>query len=533
MANNRTISNDFQISGGVLWKYEGGGTNIEIPEGVLEIGDCAFVDHKNIKAITLPDGLVSIGNRCFEGCSALISMVIPDSVRSIGEYAFNGCTSLRSCRLPEKLYQIDTCVFKNCISLKELRVPNGVSVIDSGAFLDCRNLEMVYIPRSVTALQDSFNSHPFSGCKKLIIYTPENSAAEQFAKVYDIPFMNIDRPPDVNIFFTPKKDTSLFGGFRKEAPKPAAAPEPKPQAEPAAEPAPQQTPPVKAKPDRKALAEERKARKIAERERIQAEKERAAEERQRLQAERARKAAEQQRIRAEEGRLQAEKRAAEQERLQAEKERLLAEKKAEQERILDERARRQAEKELRAEEKALARAEKAAEKERIRAAKSSARSAEPSGTGVSSKLVIVLLLIAFLIGAAIAFAVVKSGIAPGGETQKQAEYSLEEFVEVNPDARIQIEQSVQDTNVDVFVSENNLIYRYDLSKVDGMSETAAKDAETISSLEDSLDSGDSRFIELCQKLEDDTGIRGISVTVLYTYGEDKLTSRTYTANGKY
>lgn len=508
MANNRTISNDFQISGGVLWKYEGGGTNIEIPEGVLEIGDCAFVDHKNIKAITLPDGLVSIGNRCFEGCSALISMVIPDSVRSIGEYAFNGCTSLRSCRLPEKLYQIDTCVFKNCISLKELRVPNGVSVIDSGAFLDCRNLEMVYIPRSVTALQDSFNSHPFSGCKKLIIYTPENSAAEQFAKVYDIPFMNIDRPPDVNIFFAPKKDTSLFGGFRKEAPKPAAAPEPKPQAAPAAEPAPQQTPPVKAKPDRKALAEERKARKIAERERIQAEKERAAEERQRLQAERTRKAAEQQRIRAEEDLLQAEKRAAEQERLQAEKE-------------------------LRAEEKALARAEKAAEKERIRAAKSSARSAEPSGTGVSSKLVIVLLLIAFLIGAAIAFAVVKSGIAPGGETQKQAEYSLEEFVEVNPDARIQIEQSVQDTNVDVFVSENNLIYRYDLSKVDGMSETAAKDAETISSLEDSLDSGDSRFIELCQNLEDDTGIRGISVTVLYTYGEDKLTSRTYTANGKY
>ena len=60
-------------------------TDIQIPDGVISIGNEAFkqIRNENFKSIVLPDSVVSIGSSAFYGCNGLISIEIPEKVSSI------------------------------------------------------------------------------------------------------------------------------------------------------------------------------------------------------------------------------------------------------------------------------------------------------------------------------------------------------------------------------------------------------------------------------------------------------------------
>lgn len=61
--------------------------SIEIPEGILEIGESAFEGCNQLSEVSLPDGLVSIGKRAF--CeNRLKEVVFPESMLYIGDYSF-------------------------------------------------------------------------------------------------------------------------------------------------------------------------------------------------------------------------------------------------------------------------------------------------------------------------------------------------------------------------------------------------------------------------------------------------------------
>ena len=546
-----TVSEDFLITDGLLRKYNGGKTNIVIPDGVTGISECAFRGMKYIRSVTFPGRLESIGKKCFEGCTGLESISIPDSVRTIGEYAFSGCNGIRRIHLSGGLNLIETCVFSGCSSLREIRIPDGVRTIKSGAFSYCTSLEMAYIPRNTGNLQDVSGLHPFKGSEKVIIYTPKNSVAELFARAHAIPFVNVQHEPGVSIRFGPtvqleplkeleaalvpsrspaqeirpapvKKPEPVPAPAPKPEPVPApiSRPEPAPRPEPVSRPEPAPAPAAVKKPEVRVSSPSQPVKPAPEPARpaaaaVPAQQyepaKPAAPDRKALKAERKKKQLEEKKRRIEM-----------QEQLRIEKERERAE--AAERRRAEAEERKRAEAERKREEAERKRAEAERRQAEIKAEKTK----EPGG--VSSRKVAVMILIAFLIGTAIMFAAMQ--IAEKRNIN-HAEYTLEEFVEVNPDARLQIQQSVEGTNVSVYVSSNELIYKYDLSQTEGMTEEAAKDSEVIEALEDTLDSGDNRFIELCQSLENDTGIKGITVKVLYTFGDEKLISRTYTANGKY
>lgn len=110
--------------------------------------------------------------------------------------------------------------------------------------------------------------------------------------------------------------------------------------------------------------------------------------------------------------------------------------------------------------------------------------------------------------------------------------TLEDFVNSSDTARSQIDQSIDGTDVKVTVSGNKLIYTYDLSNTEGLSEDDADSDEIRKALEGTLDASNDRFVELCRSLEKDTGISGISVEVIYSYGDKILLTREYTANGQ-
>ena len=86
-------------------------TEYTIPNGVIEIGDGAFIDCSTIESFTIPDGVIVIGYRAFEECSSLTRVTIPDSVTKIDDYAFFSCTSLQNITVGKHVNELGEYAF--------------------------------------------------------------------------------------------------------------------------------------------------------------------------------------------------------------------------------------------------------------------------------------------------------------------------------------------------------------------------------------------------------------------------------------
>ena len=87
------MTSNFIIKNGILKKYLGNDSHVEIPNGVTEIGKFAFYNHYNLESISIPDTVTKIGESAFDGCSNLKGIDVPDSVTEVGPRAFFGVPS--------------------------------------------------------------------------------------------------------------------------------------------------------------------------------------------------------------------------------------------------------------------------------------------------------------------------------------------------------------------------------------------------------------------------------------------------------
>ncbi len=146
------------------------------------------VSDESVKSITIPDGVTEIGNCAFEGCESLQSInvskdnkhfasvdgilfnkdlkaivrfppkydvkeyVIPNSVTKIGRGAFDCCSSLQSIDMPNSVTEIGDTAFWRCSSLQRIDIPNSVTKIGDCAFYGCSSLQSIDIPNSVTEI---------------------------------------------------------------------------------------------------------------------------------------------------------------------------------------------------------------------------------------------------------------------------------------------------------------------------------------------------------------------------------------------
>lgn len=88
-------ADEFIIENGVLFKYNGDGGDVIIPDGVICIGDLAFYRSKRLTSVVIPDGVELIGAFAFNGCSNLTGITFPKSVIYIGVDAFDECEGLK------------------------------------------------------------------------------------------------------------------------------------------------------------------------------------------------------------------------------------------------------------------------------------------------------------------------------------------------------------------------------------------------------------------------------------------------------
>lgn len=159
-------------------------TTVRIPDSVINIGDCAFMDCASLKNVNIPEGEISFDytfNECvsltditlpesaenlyntFADCTSLESIVIPKNAEIL-EYSFENCTSLKNVTFAGLNIDVTGAgTFKNCVSLENIVIPDGVFEISEYTFSGCENLKSVTLPDTLEEIEEE----AFKDCKNL------------------------------------------------------------------------------------------------------------------------------------------------------------------------------------------------------------------------------------------------------------------------------------------------------------------------------------------------------------------------------
>lgn len=179
---------------------------VKLPDTITLIDNQAFLYCMNLVEVDLGNGVIEIGESVFEGCSALKRVKLSTNLEKIGKRAFGWNSSLTEIELPVSLQTISKGAF--CMSgLEEVSIPASVQIVSEGAFQSCKSLKTVKISNGTTTIEikafdacealekieipgtvETFEGHPLNRCDGVTIYAPADSAAEEYANLYDINF---------------------------------------------------------------------------------------------------------------------------------------------------------------------------------------------------------------------------------------------------------------------------------------------------------------------------------------------------------
>ena len=110
---------------------------VRVHPSITAIPRYAFEDRMELEDVELCEGLLEIGMSAFYGCNSLKRLTIPNTVRSIGNMAFESCRNLAIVELNEELQHIGLEAFAHCKSLKnDLCIPSNVTEIKKHAFYE-------------------------------------------------------------------------------------------------------------------------------------------------------------------------------------------------------------------------------------------------------------------------------------------------------------------------------------------------------------------------------------------------------------
>ena len=140
---------------------------IEIPNSVIEIGNCAFFYCTALERIRIPNSVTEMGSRIqkggprgmFQGCDHLTDVTLSNRIEYLGERFFWGCKSLKHVSIPDSVNEICACAFEDCQSLEEITIPSSVRIIRDNVFRKCKSLKSIYIPDTVQLFDEK---HPDS-----------------------------------------------------------------------------------------------------------------------------------------------------------------------------------------------------------------------------------------------------------------------------------------------------------------------------------------------------------------------------------
>ncbi|MDE7399678.1 MAG: leucine-rich repeat domain-containing protein [Oscillospiraceae bacterium] len=206
-----TLPSTIQSIGKEAFKGDMRLLEVNIPDGVTEIGESTFNDCQEIKSIRLPDSVQKIGNRAFEGCCKLKQINLPQGIAEIPEGAFSMCESLKTVEIPDSVRIIGKSAFSKCTKLEQIVIADGAEEIKQKAFDSCPNLKTVVIPASIKKISvyrsaafppSGLNSQELAKLKlseyppitifryssNVTVIVEPKSCAERYCKKYGIPY---------------------------------------------------------------------------------------------------------------------------------------------------------------------------------------------------------------------------------------------------------------------------------------------------------------------------------------------------------
>ena len=149
---------------------------------------------------------------------------------------------------------------------------------------------------------------------------------------------------------------------------------------------------------------------------------------------------------------------------------------------------------------------------------------------MKKKSIFILLLIMTLTASVSMASCSKIGGKGKSSSGNKAPATLEEYAVSNPDVQKSIDEATSDSDVEVDIKGNDVIYSYELSKMEGYTEDVATDPDVIENLQKALDNAGPTFGGIAKTLEKATGISGIRVIVRYTFDGEELATQTFDAS---
>lgn len=126
-------------------------------DGLIYLGSILYVYNGDMPAdtqITVREGTTAIANGAFNKQSNLTSVVLPNGLTSIGDRAFAG-TSLTQVTIPASVTDIGSEAFNDAAKLASVTFNEGLKTIGDSAFDGCSLLNTVALPNSLTKLGKS------------------------------------------------------------------------------------------------------------------------------------------------------------------------------------------------------------------------------------------------------------------------------------------------------------------------------------------------------------------------------------------
>lgn len=157
-----------------------------VPEGITEIGSCAFADCDQMMGLLIPETVDRVQSNLFANCSKLTwivvdeenpyydsrnacnaiiekqsgkliagcrNTIVPADIEEIGEFAFYMQRGLKSIAIPNNISYISRFAFKDCTELVDVKLSASLNGIGFGAFSGCVRLSDVVIPSGITCIE--------------------------------------------------------------------------------------------------------------------------------------------------------------------------------------------------------------------------------------------------------------------------------------------------------------------------------------------------------------------------------------------
>jgi hypothetical protein len=166
-------------------------------DGLLNIGDFAFIGCTFLSVLSLPTSVTRLGHRCFEGCDSLTSVALPSRLGGVTSFVFAHCPSLDEVRMAQGFQSVGEGWFHGCRSLRRLELPDSLRVIGRKAFEACAALTSLCLPMSVVKVGEC----AFAGCIGLVDLVVTSNLTEFEGSVFEncTGLVEVTLPSDLKI----------------------------------------------------------------------------------------------------------------------------------------------------------------------------------------------------------------------------------------------------------------------------------------------------------------------------------------------